>query len=90
MKGSRHTPEQIVHKLHEADRLIAQSKSMAVVLKTLGISEQTYYRCRPVLLEDVCSAAVRSSSGWLTNRSGSSQFTMNQPTCTSTGAILFR
>jgi transposase-like protein len=33
-------------KLHEADRLIAEGKSMAVVLKTLGISEQTYYRWR--------------------------------------------
>ena len=46
MKGRRHTPEQIVRKLHEADRLVAESKSMAVVLKTLGVSEQTYYRWR--------------------------------------------
>lgn len=46
MKGRRHTPEQIVRKLHEADRLIAEGKSMAVVLKTLGVSEQTYYRWR--------------------------------------------
>lgn len=46
MKGRRHTPEQIVRKLHEADRLIAEGKSMAVVLKQLGVSEQTYYRWR--------------------------------------------
>ena len=30
MKGRRHTPEQIVRKLHEADRLIAEGKSLAV------------------------------------------------------------
>jgi putative transposase len=46
MKGRRHTPEQIVRKLHDADRLIAEGKSMAVVLKQLGVSEQTYYRWR--------------------------------------------
>ncbi len=32
--------------LHDADRLIAEGKSMAVVLKQLGVSEQTYYRWR--------------------------------------------
>ena len=46
MKGRRHTPEQIVRKLREADRLVAEGKSMAVVLKALGVSEQTYYRWR--------------------------------------------
>ena len=46
MKGRRHTREQIVRKLHEADRLVAEGKSMAVVLKQLGVSEQTYYRLR--------------------------------------------
>lgn len=29
MKGRRHTPEQIVRKLHHADRLIAEGKSGA-------------------------------------------------------------
>jgi putative transposase len=46
LKGRRHTPEQIVRKLQEADRLVAEGKSMAVVLKQLGVSEQTYYRWR--------------------------------------------
>jgi putative transposase len=35
-----------VRKLHDADRLIAEGKSMAVVLKQLGVSEKTYYRWR--------------------------------------------
>jgi hypothetical protein len=37
-----------VRKLHEADRLIAEGKSLAVVLKTLQVAEQTYYRWRKV------------------------------------------
>jgi putative transposase len=51
MKGRRHTPEQIVRKLHDADRLIAEGKSMAFVLKALGVSEQTYYRWRKAYAE---------------------------------------
>ena len=46
MKGRRHTPEQVVRKLHEADKLVAEGKGLAVVLKALGVSEQTYYRWR--------------------------------------------
>ncbi len=46
MKGRRHTPEQVVRKLHEADKLIGQGKDLAAVLKHLEISEQTYYRWR--------------------------------------------
>ncbi len=41
MKGRRHTPEQVVRKLHEADKLVGQGKDLAAVLKHLEISEQT-------------------------------------------------
>jgi transposase len=46
MKGRRHTPEQVVRKLHEADKLLSQGKDLAAVLKHLEISEQTYHRWR--------------------------------------------
>lgn len=46
MKGRRHTPEQVVRKLHEADKLLGQDKDLAAVLKHLEISEQTYHRWR--------------------------------------------
>lgn len=46
MKGRRHTPEQVVRKFHEADKLIGQGKDLAAVLKHLEVSEQTYYRWR--------------------------------------------
>ncbi len=46
MKRRRHTPEQIVRKLREADRLLAQGKDVAEVCKALEVSEQTYHRWR--------------------------------------------
>lgn len=46
MKGRRHTPDQVVRKLREADRLIAEGKDIAEVAKTLEISEQTFHRWR--------------------------------------------
>jgi len=46
MKGRRHTPEQVVRKLQEADRLIGQGQDLATVLKHLEAPEQTYYRWR--------------------------------------------
>lgn len=46
MKGRKHTPEQIVRKLREADRLLAEGQVIADVAKTLEISEQTFHRWR--------------------------------------------
>ena len=42
----RHTPEQVVRKLSQADRLLAEGKDVADVCRELGVSEQTYYRWR--------------------------------------------
>jgi len=47
-KRQRHTPEQVVRKLHEADKLLGQGQDTAAVLKHLEISEQTLYRWRKV------------------------------------------
>ena len=46
MKRNRHTPEQIVRKLREADTALSEGKSIAEICKQLGISEQTYHRWR--------------------------------------------
>ncbi len=46
MKGRRHTPEQVVRKLHKADKLVGQSEDLAAGSKHLEIPEQTYYRWR--------------------------------------------
>ena len=46
MKGRRHTPEQIVRKLREADRLLGEGHDIADVAKQLEISEATFHRWR--------------------------------------------
>jgi putative transposase len=45
MKGRRHTPEQVVRKLREADRL-GERFELPDVLKELEVSEATYHRWR--------------------------------------------
>ena len=46
MKRTRHTPEQIVTKLREADAMLAAGKSVGQVVQALGVSEPTYSRWR--------------------------------------------
>ena len=46
MKGRRHTPEQVVRKLREADRLLAEGADVDAVCRHLEISIQTYQRWR--------------------------------------------
>jgi putative transposase len=40
----RHSPEQIVRKLHQADDLLALGASVPQVAREFGISEATYHR----------------------------------------------
>ena len=46
VKGRRHTPEQVVRKLREADRLLAEGSDVDAVCRHLEISIQTYQRWR--------------------------------------------
>jgi transposase-like protein len=46
VKGKRHTPEQIVRKLREADRLLAEGADVDGVCRHLEVSIQTYQRWR--------------------------------------------
>lgn len=46
MQRRRHTPEQIVRKLREADRMLGEGTALVEVCKHLEVSEQTYYRWR--------------------------------------------
>ncbi len=46
MKRTRHTPEQIIRKLREADALLASGASIAEVCRGFGVSETTYHRWR--------------------------------------------
>jgi transposase-like protein len=46
MPRKRHTPEQIIGKLREAEVGLASGQSVPEVCRSLSIAEQTYYRWR--------------------------------------------
>jgi len=46
MKRKRHTPEQIVRKLREGDRLLNEGKELTEVLRHLEVSESSWNRWR--------------------------------------------
>ena len=46
MGKKRHTPEQIITALREAEVGLARGKSVKLINRELGITEQTYYRWR--------------------------------------------
>jgi putative transposase len=46
MGRKRHTPEQIIWKLREAEVKLAKGQPMAEIARKPGITEQTYYRWR--------------------------------------------
>jgi putative transposase len=46
MKGKKHSAEQIIKKLREADVMIATGKSLGQVCQALEVSEQTFHRWR--------------------------------------------
>ena len=46
MKRTRHSAEQIVSKLREADAMLAAGRSIAQAVQQLGVSEQTFHRWR--------------------------------------------
>jgi putative transposase len=46
MKRRRHTPEQVIRKLREAERMLGEGKTIPEAAKELGVSEQTYHRWR--------------------------------------------
>jgi len=46
MSRRRHTPEQIIGKLREAEVELAQGARVPQACKKIGVAEQTYYRWR--------------------------------------------
>lgn len=45
-KRKRHTPQQIIDKLRDADVMLSQGSTVADVAARLGVSEVTYHRWR--------------------------------------------
>lgn len=46
MAGKRHKPEEIVAKLRQVDVLTSQGRSVAEAVRSIGVTEVTYYRWR--------------------------------------------
>jgi putative transposase len=46
MPRKRHKPEEIVAKLRQVDVLVSQGQSVADAVRTIGVTEVTYYRWR--------------------------------------------
>jgi len=46
VKRRRHTPEQIVRKLREVERLLGEGQTIAEAAKQVEVSVQTYHRWR--------------------------------------------
>jgi putative transposase len=46
MVRKRHKPEEIVAKLRQVDVLVSQGRSVAEAIRSIGVTEVTYYRGR--------------------------------------------
>ena len=46
MPRKRHKPEEIVAKLRQVDVLVSQGQSVAEAVRSIGVTEVTYYRWR--------------------------------------------
>src|SRR5215218_6344052 len=46
MRRKRHKPEEIVAKLRQVDVLVSQGQSVADAVRSIGVTEVTYYRWR--------------------------------------------
>ncbi len=46
MSQKRHTPEQIVNKLRQADVELSKGQTVAAACKLIGVTDQTYLRWR--------------------------------------------
>ena len=46
MATRRHTPEQVINKLREAEVAIASGSTIAEAVRRIGVTQQTFYRWR--------------------------------------------
>ena len=46
MANKRHTPEQVINKLRQAEVAISAGSTVAEASRQIGVTEQTYYRWR--------------------------------------------
>ena len=71
MARKRHTAEQIISKLREAEVLLAKGTKMPQVCRKLGVTEPTYYRWRKEYggvrtdqVKRLCTRASQAAAGF--------------------------
>ena len=65
VKRGRHTPEQIVRKLRETERLLVEGQTIAEAAKQVEISEQAYHRTRVTLPTAATVVALLATAAML-------------------------
>ncbi len=79
MKGKKHSAEQIIKKLREADVMMATGKSIGQVCQALEVSEQTFHRWRnqyggmKAWTAPIFCTTGYESMGWVTGNASSSR-----------------
>ena len=61
MARRKHTPDQIIRKLREGEKLLGEGKDLAEVCKHLEISEQSWHRWREQIRRHESRRLSRSS-----------------------------
>ena len=59
MKSKRHSPEQVIRKLSEGDKLLNEGANEAEVTRQFGITETTWYRWKNQYGEMIAQDAKR-------------------------------
>ncbi len=82
MKRTRHTPEQIVCKLREADRLLAENIPLAEVMRYLEISHQPHEggdgaKCGAKFPDTPCIISIEVTRARQTRKETEQQLTKN-------------
>ena len=70
MPRKRYTPEQIISKLREAEMLLSQGQTVAQACKSLGVSEQTYYRAGEENMAGCAGTRAGDQTGTLRHSAG--------------------
>ena len=77
MPRKRHNAEPVIGKLREAEVSLSGGQTVPAVCRTLGVSEQTYYRWR----KECGGLKIEGSVGvrvWVTGKSGSGKSLLMQ------------
>ncbi len=94
VKRRRHTPEQVVRKLREADRMLGEGSDLAEVARALEVSEATYWRAcggtfvrrhRPGVSSELTSAHARVGEGGARDSVSAVVASIQRPRCVGSG-----